>query len=136
MELPQALELVALEGPELLQALELRHLVHLVPALVLALERPRPAGILSGMIETTAMPISTAARAIAKIRWSRATYSDRAAAAAAMARGRRKLSRAQRRAIASRAASAISPDAARARALKAWQTRRARQHAAAELRNG
>ncbi len=68
--------------------------------------------------------VSKAASIIARLRWDSATDSDRAAAAAAMAAGRAKLPKAKRKAIAAKAAAAISQDAARARALKAWQTRR------------
>ena len=76
--------------------------------------------------------VVSAAKALAKLRWKGTTAQQRTEAARVASAGRMvKISPKKRREIAHAAASAISPEAARARAQKAAETRRRN----AELRN-
>ncbi len=69
------------------------------------------------------------------IRWAKVTdrTAETAKAVAAAAKARKKKPKAERTRLAKEAAAAITPDAAKSRALKAWETKR-RKKAEAEGR--
>ena len=79
--------------------------------------------------------VVSAARALSKLRWSKLSRDERRNVMAPIvekaAKKRRAEPRAVKKARATAAAKAISPEAAKARALKAWETKRRK----AELRN-
>jgi hypothetical protein len=90
------------------------------------------ASIESQQAETEKLEVVSAAKALAKLRWKGSTAEQRQEAARIASAGRMvKISPKKRREIAHAAASSISPEAARARAQKAAETRRRN----AELRN-
>ena len=79
--------------------------------------------------------VVSAARALINLRWSKIPAEKRAEelrpAIEAAAKKRRSEPKSVRKARAAKAAKAISPEAAKARALKAWETKRRK----AELKN-
>lgn len=73
---------------------------------------------------------SEAAAALSRKRWKKTTKAQRAAVGAALAKARKAIDPDERSRLASQAASSISSEAARARALKAHATKRKKAAAA------
>lgn len=74
--------------------------------------------------------VSAAASALSRKRWAKATKAQKKATGAALAKARKAIDPDERSRLASQAASSISSEAARARALKAHATKRKKAAAA------